>query len=63
MKELKKEAAKATPNVEGSQLKEYYNQLKDCSENGKDCTDILQKIINFSCENVISEAELLYHLP
>lgn len=52
----KKKAANAT--VETDELKVWYNQLRAHSENEEDCTDILQKIINYSFEHAISETEL-----
>lgn len=63
MEQMKKEAAnETTSGIEASPLKEFYAKLKTHSENGKDCTEILQKIIDFSYENAISEAELSRHL-
>jgi hypothetical protein len=60
---MKKEAVnKTTSNVEDSQLIKLYMQLKDHRENGDDCKDTIQKIIDFSYNNVISEAELQRHL-
>lgn len=49
-------------DVEASPLKSMYDEFKRCAQSGEDCTEILQQIIDYSYENVISEAELKRHL-
>lgn len=62
MEKIKKGATEVTPVVEDYQVQVLYAQLKDNSENDDDCTEIIQKIIDFSYANAISEAELARHL-
>lgn len=52
------EKKSANAAVETDELKILYNKLKVHSDNQEDCTDTLQKIINYSFEHSISETEL-----